>query len=378
MEKQRLVILGSTGSIGQSTLNIVRRFPDQFEVVGLVAGSNERELAAQIAEFSPQVAGLVAPASTDLRSSVNAFFTGPQCACRVLEACDFDTVIGAIVGIAGLESSYLTMKLGKRLLLANKESLVCAGQLLMDTAQKTGGTVVPVDSEHSALAQLLEHARASEVSRLTLTASGGPFLSTPLGELGRITPAQAVKHPKWSMGQKISVDSSTMVNKALELIEACWLFGLEHRYVDVVVHPQSIVHALVTFKDEVQLAHLSVPDMQGPISFALMRPHDRLPGAIKPLSLVELGALTFQELDEDRFPAISLARECLEVGGTACTIFNAANEVAVAKFLSGNLAWLDIVPTIRQTVETFESVSFSSIEELLELHIKVVTHLQES
>lgn len=378
MEKQRIVVLGSTGSIGRSTLNIVRRYPERFEVVGLVAGSKEEELAAQIAEFSPRVAGLVVPPSMSLRNSATTVFTGSKCACQVLEACDFDTVVGAIVGIAGLESSHLTVKLGKRLLLANKESLVCAGQLLMEMAKKTGASVVPVDSEHSALAQLLEHARVSEVSRLTLTASGGPFLATPAEDLKSITPAQAVKHPKWSMGQKISVDSSTMVNKALELIEAYWLFGLDQSAIDVVVHPQSIVHALVTFKDEVQFAHLSVPDMQGPISFALMRPQDRLVGAIKRLSLAQLGALTFQELDEERFPAISLARECLRVGGTACTVFNAANEVAVANFLDGNIAWLDIVPTIQHALETFESVSFTSIEDLLELHIKVVTHLQES
>jgi 1-deoxy-D-xylulose-5-phosphate reductoisomerase len=372
----KIIILGSTGSIGESALAIVRCFPDRFKVEGLLAGSNAELLSRQVVEFKPAVAGLVqgeVPATLrnlEKKGEI-AILTGLQAAVELVNETSFESAIGAIVGIAGLASSLRVLQKGKRLLLANKESLVCAGSLLLSAAEQYGGVIVPIDSEHSALAQLLELTRPTEIESLTLTASGGPFLNFSADQLNSITPEQAVKHPKWAMGAKISVDSSTMVNKALELVEAHWLFDCDEDRLEVLVHPQSIVHSLVTLVDGVQLAHLSVADMQGAISFAMQRPNNRLPRILKKLSLSDVGALSFLALDHKKFPAVSLIRQCLRNKGMDCVVFNAANEAAVALFLQKSLPWKAIVPTIEEALNRYAGVKGTTVEEIMELHHEV-------
>jgi 1-deoxy-D-xylulose-5-phosphate reductoisomerase len=384
---QSVALLGSTGSIGHSVLEIVRRYPSRFNVRVLVAGTNVQVLLKQIEEFRPQFIGVAQESAGEslrdhFRNSNNEYHSlllrddricvGMNAAEEVLRRCKVDMVIGAVVGIAGLPSSLQALRQGSTLLLANKESLVCGGQLLSDAVARFGGKIVPIDSEHSAIAQIIELIREKELRSLCLTASGGPFLNYSSQELEFVTPEQAVKHPRWSMGAKISVDSSTLVNKALELAEACWLFQCREDQVKVVVHPQSIIHSLVELVDGVQIAHLSVADMQGAISYAMARPGDRLPDVLSHLSLVELGALTFQKLDELRFPAVALMRDCIRTGGTAPAVFNAANEAAVSLFLKGGLPWKGIVRVIAESLETFSSTSYSSLEDLLSLHDEVV------
>lgn len=384
---QSVALLGSTGSIGHSALEIVRRYPSRFDIKVLVAGTNVQVLLRQIEEFRPQIIGIADDAAGEslrdqLRNSNDPYYAlllrdericiGSSAAEEALRRCKVDMVIGAVVGIAGLPSSLEALRQGGRLLLANKESLVCGGQLLSDAAKQFGGKIVPIDSEHSAIAQIVEILRHRELRSLCLTASGGPFVNFSAQQMEFITPEQAVKHPRWSMGAKISVDSSTLVNKALELAEACWLFQCREDQVKVVVHPQSIIHSLVELVDGVQIAHLSVADMQGAISYAMARPGDRLPDVLPHLSLAEIGSLTFQELDELRFPAIALMRDCMRAGGTAPAVYNAANEAAVSLFLKGGLPWKGIVRVIAESLETFSSISYSSLEELLGLHDEVV------
>lgn len=384
---QSVAVLGSTGSIGHSVLEIARRYPDRFHVEVLVAGTNVQVLLRQIEEFRPKFIGIADESAGEvlrdqLRSNNDPYYAliirddriclGANAAEEVLRRCKVDMVIGAVVGIAGLPSSLEALRQGSRLLLANKESLVCGGKLLTDAVKEFGGTIVPVDSEHSAIAQIVEMLRDRELRSLCLTASGGPFLNFSVQQMEFITPEQAVKHPRWSMGAKISVDSSTLVNKALELAEACWLFQCREDQIKVVVHPQSIIHSLVELVDGVQMAHLSVADMQGAISYAMARPGDRLPDVLPHLSLAEIGALTFQELDDARFPAVALMRDCMRTGGTAPAVYNAANEAAVSLFLKGGLPWKGIVRLIAESVETFSSTSYSSLKDLLSLHDEVV------
>jgi 1-deoxy-D-xylulose-5-phosphate reductoisomerase len=384
---QSVALLGSTGSIGHSVLEIVRRYPSRFDVKVLVAGANVQDLLRQIEEFRPDFIGVADESAGEwlrnyLRTSNNKHHdflirddricVGPNAATEVLRRFKVDLVIGAVVGIAGLPSSLEALRQGSTLLLANKESLVCGGQLLSDAVIQFGGKIVPIDSEHSAIAQIIEVIRQKELRSLCLTASGGPFLNFSAQELEFVTPEQAVRHPRWSMGAKISVDSSTLVNKALELAEACWLFQCREDQVQVVVHPQSIIHSLVELVDGVQIAHLSVADMQGAISYAMARPGGRLPDVLPHLSLADLGSLTFQSLDELRFPAVALMRDCIRTGGTSPTVFNAANEAAVSLFLRGLLPWKGIVRVIAESLETFSSTSYSSLEDLLGLHDEVV------
>ena len=382
-----VALLGSTGSIGHSALEIIRRYPDNFDIKILVAGTNGEVLLKQVEEFRPQFIGVADEAAgqwvyNHLRNSKDEYSSllirddriciGSNAAEEVLRRCKVDMVIGAVVGIAGLPSSLEALKQGSTLLWANKESLVCGGKLLSEAATQYGGQIVPIDSEHSAIAQIIETIRIRELRSIHLTASGGPFLNFSSQELDVVTPAQAVKHPRWSMGAKISVDSSTLVNKALELAEACWLFDCREDQIKVVVHPQSIIHSLVELVDGVQIAHLSVADMQGAISYAMSRPSDRLPDVLAPLSLTSLGSLTFQDLDEARFPAVALMRACIRTGGTAPAIFNAANEAAVSMFLKGLLQWKGIIRVISESLESFTSTSYSSLEALLGLHDEVV------
>ena len=345
----RLAILGSTGSIGTSCLDVVRHRPGDFSVAALVAGSSADVLRQQADEFSPSVAALAAPPEDDAgRASWPCeFVAGDEAIDAIVSGDDVDTVVAAIVGVAGLRSTLAAVEAGKRVALANKEAMVVAGPLVNAAAKASGATIVPVDSEHSALLQAIAAGGRDRVSRVILTASGGAFRGWPAEDLAAITPEQARQHPNWSMGEKITVDSATLMNKALEVIEAAWLFDLPPEQIDVVVHPQSIVHGLVEFVDGSVVAQLSPPDMRLPIQLALTWP-DRVDCPIPRLDLATVGSLTFEPPDLERFPALRLAYDVLAAGGTAGAVLNAANEAAVARFLAGELQF----PQIARLCET--------------------------
>jgi len=354
----RVAVLGSTGSIGVSTLDVLARHPDRFVVEVLAAANNHQRLLEQCLRHRPRLAVLQSEAAAGrLEAGLRAagVATEVRCGAGALEDCaaadGVDAVMAAIVGAAGLPSTLAAARAGKRVLLANKESLVVAGPLLIEAARTGGASLIPIDSEHNAIFQCLpaglETGRpAHGVRRVLLTASGGPFLRTPAEALARVTPEQACAHPRWSMGRKISVDSATLMNKGLELIEACLLFGMEPSQVEVVVHPQSIVHSLVEYVDGSILAQLGNPDMRTPIAHALGWP-DRIASGVESLDLVAAARLEFEAPDLARFPALGLARAAAEAGGTAPAVLNAANEVAVAAFLAGRLDF----PGIPRVVE---------------------------
>lgn len=373
---RRVVILGSTGSIGRSALEVISAHRERFEVVALVAGRNAELLAEQVVRFSPKIAviadgsgeGVVQRAAAKVGCRVE---TGELAAAEAAAHPDAEVVLAAIVGFAGLPGVLRAVECGKVIALANKESLVCAGEPLRALQQRTGALIIPVDSEHSALFQALLGHRREDLQSLILTASGGPFLRTPIERFATITPAEAVRHPRWNMGPKISVDSATLVNKALELIEARWLFDTPPADIEVVIHPQSIVHSLVRYHDQTQIAQLSVPDMKGAIAYGLTWPEARLCGVMAPLDLTAVGSLEFIALDERRFPAISLARHALQRGGTGPAVFNIANEVAVASFLSGALRFDRIVPLIEQVLERVAARPLLDTRELLPLRDEV-------
>jgi 1-deoxy-D-xylulose-5-phosphate reductoisomerase len=371
-----VAILGSTGSIGLSTLDVVRRHPDRFRVVALAARSNGARLLEQCLEFRPFVAALAESAAADgLRQELARH----ECATRVLageaglEAAaslpEAAQVMAAIVGAAGLKPTLAAAAAGKRVLLANKESLVCAGRLLMEAVCRSGAELVPIDSEHNAVFQCLPQpavagTRAAGVRRIVLTASGGPLRGCSPEALEAVTPEQAVAHPNWSMGRKISVDSATLMNKGLELIEACWLFGVGPSVVDVVVHPQSVIHSMVEYTDGSVLAQLGNPDMRTPIAHAMGWP-DRIESGVKSLDLVEVGRLDFEAPDLERFPCLRLAREAAEAGGTAPAVLNAANEVAVAAFLEGRLNFTGIAGVIDSVLNRHEIRPVSELADAL-------------
>jgi 1-deoxy-D-xylulose-5-phosphate reductoisomerase len=371
-----VAILGSTGSIGLSTLDVVRRHPDRFRVVALAARSNGARLLEQCLEFRPFVAALAESAAADgLRQELDRH----ECATRVLageaglEAAaslpEAAQVMAAIVGAAGLKPTLAAAAAGKRVLLANKESLVCAGRLLMEAVRRSGAELVPIDSEHNAVFQCLPQpavagTRAAGVRRIVLTASGGPLRGCSPEALEAVTPEQAVAHPNWSMGRKISVDSATLMNKGLELIEACWLFGVGPSVVDVVVHPQSVIHSMVEYTDGSVLAQLGNPDMRTPIAHAMGWP-DRIESGVKSLDLVEVGRLDFEAPDLERFPCLRLAREAAEAGGTAPAVLNAANEVAVAAFLEGRLNFTGIAGVIDSVLNRHEIRPVSELADAL-------------
>jgi len=354
----RVAVLGSTGSIGVSTLDVLSRHPERFTVEVLAAANNHERLLEQCLRHRPRLAVLQADeAAGRLEAGLRAAgaVTEVRCGPEALQDCaaasNVDAVMAAIVGAAGLPSTLAAARAGKRVLLANKESLVVAGPLLIEAARAGGAALIPIDSEHNAIFQCLpaglETGRpARGVRRVLLTASGGPFLRTPAEALARVTPEQACAHPRWSMGRKISVDSATLMNKGLELIEACLLFGMEPAQVEVVVHPQSIVHSLVEYVDGSILAQLGNPDMRTPIAHALGWP-DRIASGVESLDLVAAARLDFEAPDLARFPALRLARAAAEAGGTAPAALNAANEVAVAAFLAGRLDF----PGIPRVVE---------------------------
>ncbi|MCZ6537224.1 MAG: 1-deoxy-D-xylulose-5-phosphate reductoisomerase [Gammaproteobacteria bacterium] len=363
-------ILGSTGSVGCSTLDVIARNPDAFRVVALTARKNHNSLLQQCIRFEPDIAVLTDNAAADvLRGKLQqaglktTLLSGAEALVEVARLSQADYVMAAIVGAAGLLPTLAAAQTGKRVLLANKESLVLAGHLLMEAVANNGATLIPIDSEHNAIFQCLPdpggRRSKKDVRKLWLTASGGPFLNTPVCELEKVTPEQACAHPNWDMGDKISVDSATMMNKGLELIEASHLFDMSPDDVEILIHPQSIVHSLVEYRDGSVLAQLGNPDMRTPIAHALAWP-ERMESGVKSLDLVAIAKLEFQAPDTDRFPCLALARAAAERGGTAPAVLNAANEVAVQAFLDRRLPYTEIAAVIGNTIEchSVEAVEF--------------------
>jgi len=355
MRMQRLIVLGATGSIGASTLDLVRQHRDQFEVLGLSAHSDIEGLLAAVREFSPRVVCISDPqaaaafrakavASSDLALAQLEILEGPEGLESMAGLSDADAVVAAIVGVAGLPSVWAAVRAGHRVLLANKEALVCAGALLVSEAQRSGAVVLPVDSEHNAIFQCLGpdytcFSRPSHLRRLILTASGGPFREWTREQMALATVTQAVKHPTWSMGQKISVDSATLMNKGLELIEAHWLFQVPGSMLEVVVHPESVVHSMAEFTDGSTLAQLGTPDMRTPIAACLAWP-ERMSAGVDALDWSMTRSLRFEPPDTERFPALAMARRCMESGSLATNLLNGANEQAVAAFLAERISFV--------------------------------------
>ncbi len=379
---QSITVLGATGSIGTSTLDVVARHPDRYRVFALTAHQRVDALAALCRRFRPEFAVVSdAPRAARLRSllaqdsGATEVLEGAQALAWVAAHEQADTVMAAIVGTAGLEASLAAARAGKRVLLANKEALVTAGRLYVDAARAAGATLLPIDSEHNAIFQCLPPAaqadaaalQAGGVRRILLTASGGPFRSRSLQELATVSPEEACAHPNWSMGRKISVDSATMMNKGLELIEAHFLFGLPEQQIDIVVHPQSVIHSLVEYLDGSLLAQLGNPDMRTPIAHALAYPA-RIDSGVGALDLPALGRLDFEPPDPSRFPCLRLAREALRSGGGAPCVLNAANELAVAAFLGGRLRFTAIAELVERVLEAVGSRSApGSLDEALAL-----------
>ena len=369
MIRRRVTVLGSTGSVGSSTLDLMARAEacrtGAFEVEALTGGGNIARLAEQARRWRPRIAVTADPARLEELTLALAG-TGVAVAAgeaAVVEAAQrpVDWTMAAIVGSAGLKSAWAAAGTGAILALANKESLVCCGPALIERVSAAGGRLIPVDSEHSAIFQVFPAEAPERVAKLVLTASGGPFRQTPAARMGAITPEQAVAHPNWSMGAKISVDSATMANKGLEMIEAAYLFSMPEHRIDVVVHPESIIHSLVEYVDGSTLAQMGPPDMRTPIACALAWP-DRIEWPAPPLDLPALGKLTFEAPDTERFPALRLAREALRAGGAAPAIFNAANEVAALAFLDRKLSFLNIAAVVAETLEraTKSGMTFGS------------------
>lgn len=378
-----IAILGATGSIGISTLDVVGRHPDRYRVVALTANRNAEHLAEQCRRHHPTYAVLADQGAAErLRvliadmAGAPEVLAGPEALAQVAALPEVDIVMAAIVGAAGLLPTLAAARAGKRLLLANKEALVVAGEILMSTAAASGALLLPIDSEHNAIFQCMPAGYEGGlnrvgVERILLTASGGPFRDWPLAELERVTPDQACAHPNWKMGRKISVDSATMMNKGLELIEACWLFGTRPEHIQIVIHPQSIIHSLVQFVDGSLLAQLGNPDMRTPIAHALAWP-ERLNSGVTPLDLYAVGRLEFGRPGLDRFPCLSLAIQAAESGGTAPTILNAANEIAVAAFLLGRIRFTDIAGLVDATLSRLPvaAIGRDGLETLLEADLQ--------
>jgi 1-deoxy-D-xylulose-5-phosphate reductoisomerase len=364
---RRLLILGSTGSIGTQALEIVAN-SDELELVGLSAQGRWEQLVAQAREFAVDRVALTDPeAAARARDDWDGeVLEGAEGLVRLVLEARADLVLNALVGSAGLGPTVATLGEGIDLALANKESLVVGGELVMQLAEATGAQVIPVDSEHSALHQLIAGEQPGTVEKLVLTASGGPFRGRSRSELEDVTVEQALKHPTWAMGGKITIDSATLMNKGLELIEAHHLFGLPYERIDVVVHPQSIIHSLITLNDGAALAHLGHPDMRVPISYALHHPERVDVPAIRPLDLAEVGALTFERVDDEAFRCLRLARDAAAEGGTAPCVLNAANEVAVHAFLNGRLPFLGIPAVIEATLDRLGSQPIRAFETLYE------------
>ena len=363
---RKLVILGSTGSIGVQALDVVRRNAGELEVVGLSAGSSVPALLEQAREHRVQriaLADLGAAARASEVWTDGKVLAGPDGIVSLVKESGCDMVLNAIVGSAGLLATVATLGEGIDLALANKESLVVGGELVMQLAEATAARIIPVDSEHSALYQLIGAVGPGTIQRLVVTASGGPFRGRKGDELQSVTVQQALAHPTWAMGGKITIDSATLMNKGLELIEAHYLFGTPYRQIDVVVHPQSIIHSLIQLCDGATLAHLGYPDMRVPISYGLNYP-ERVDVPVRPLDLAELGSLTFEQVDVETFSCLRLAREAGIAGGTAPCTLNAANEIAVHAFLAGRLRFMEIAAVIEETLEQLPAATVHSFDSL--------------
>jgi len=366
---KRLSILGSTGSIGRSTLEVVAEHPDSFRVVALAVSKNIDLLQEQIEVFHPEVVAVYDETSAEelkgRKPSVEVL-SGEEGLITVATLKDVDTVVSAIVGSAGLVPTFSAIRAGKDVAVANKESLVMAGHLLMSEAKERGVRILPVDSEHSSLFQCLERRDRAEVRRVILTASGGPFLRRPKEDLDKVTPEEALKHPNWDMGKKITIDSATLMNKALEVIEAHWLFDMPPEKIDVLLHPQSIVHSMVEFVDGSLLAHMSVPDMKGPICYALSYP-DRYENVLPTLDLSEIHNLVFEKPDPERYPSLPLSYNAIKIGGTMPCVMNAANEVAVNSFLNGEIPFTSIFKIVSHVMSLHRVLRGETIEEIMDV-----------
>ena len=369
-----LTLLGSTGSIGTSTLDVVRRWPERFAIHALVAGRNVDLLARQIAEFKPQVAVVADEQALDdltriLKSDgthLPELAAGAAARVKAVATPEAGIVISAIVGVEGLEATYEAVRLGKRVGLANKEVLVAGGRLVIEAMRQSGAELIPVDSEHNGAHQCFRAGRREEVAKLILTASGGPFRETPAFELAHVTPAQALDHPTWKMGQRITIDSATLMNKGFEVIEACWLFDLLPKDVEVVVHPQSKVHAMVEYTDGSVIAQISATDMRMPIQYALTYP-ERADAPVPRLDWSEAARWTFDPPDYKRFPSLKLAYEAQETGGSATATLNAADEIAVEAFLTGLIPFPAIAAVVAETLERVPVRGLHSVAEVLDI-----------
>ncbi len=367
---KNLTVLGSTGSIGCNVLDVVRSFPDRYNIVGLAAGRNISKLLDQVLEFDPELISVADESGADqLCQQLPAEYRnrvryGTDGSCEVAALAPAHITISAIVGAAGLLPTLAAIEAGKDIGLANKETLVMAGKLVIDRCREKGVQLLPVDSEHSAIFQALEAGHRDDVSKIILTASGGPFREKSQQELETVTPDQALAHPNWDMGRKISIDSATLMNKGLEVIEAKWLFDVSVDAIEVVVHPQSIVHSLVEFQDGSVIAQLGIPDMRIPIAYALSYPR-RLPMSLPGLNLAQCSHLDFHDPDYDRFPALSLAFNAIRKGGIQPAVLNAANEVAVDAFLEGHISYLDIASIVAKVMDKVQKGSEDSIDDIL-------------
>ena len=370
-EMKKISILGSTGSIGTSALDVIALHPDRFEVAGLAEGHDVALLATQIDKFKPRLVSVRDETSAKIlcgliKGKVPEIVWGIEGASKVASMPDVDTVVSAIVGAAGLRPTIEAIKAGKTIALANKETMVIAGELVTALARKHKAVILPVDSEHSAIHQSLSGHRMDDVSRIILTASGGPFLKVPVKDLERVTVADALKHPRWSMGAKITIDSATMMNKGLEVIEAHWLFAMPQEKIDVMIHPQSIVHSMVEYKDGCVIAQLGVPDMRAPIAYALSYP-ERVKTNVEKLDLMKVGQLTFEAPDRGKFPCIGLAFEVLKTGRSAPVVLNAANEIAVAAFLEGKISFVAIPRVVDAAMQHHTIKSCTTLDDILEV-----------
>lgn len=377
MTPKRVIILGSTGSVGENTLDVIKQYPDRFHVVGLVAHRNVSKLAEQAravsAEWAVAADDAALPALRDALSGFSTHVAAGFQAVLELVAQPCDMVVAAIVGMAGLAPTLAALKPGRTIALANKECLVAAGELFMREVDEQGVHLIPLDSEHNALAQLLENKSSHDYQKLVLTASGGPFRTLSLKELQYVTVEDALRHPTWRMGNKISIDSATLMNKALELIEASFLFNCPENKLDAVIHPQSVIHGFVTYHDHSVHACMSAPDMRIPISYALGWP-DRLANHANELDWTQ--NLTFEPIDPNRFPAITIARSALQSGGSQLTILNAANEVAVQWFLEGKIRFVDILSWVEQALTFVQPVaSLSTVNDVMVLDRACRTYL---
>ena len=378
---RNIALLGASGSIGRSTLDIVARFPERYRIVALGGGRNVETLAAQAKRFRPRLLAVQETAGAEKLAALLRqdgidipILVGLEGSLAVATHPDADLLVAAMVGAVGLEPTYAALEVGKDVALANKESMVMAGRLLNRVAAASGARILPLDSEHSAIWQSLNGEPAKGVEKLILTASGGPFRDYSREEMAAVTPEQALRHPRWKMGPKITIDSATMMNKALEIIEARWLFDIPPEKIEVVVHPQSIVHSLVEYVDGSVLAQLGLPDMRLPIAYALGAP-ERLALDLPKLDLAEIGRLDFFPADAERFPALELVRRALEMGDSGAIAFNAANEIAVDRFRHGGIGFLEIAGTVAEVIERTRPENFSRLQEILDCDARVRAEL---